>query len=138
MAGTFKFYKDSGLTEEFVAGVDKLGPITSNSQDETIYIGSTEAGKKLQAKTNPGSDPIQVTINDAVPGSNLEASHIKLATGVVGNLDSAVAGEDLDLPAEILGGVVNAQPIHIRVEYPGSSVSDLTVSLQLSGDEVSV
>ena len=135
MATTFKFYKDSGLTQEFVPASDTIGPVSSPPQDFVIYFGSTEVLNQAVAPANPGVDPIVVSLADADPGNDLEVTDVKLAT-TNGGLAAAVAGDPLDLPATILGGVGNAQEIHLRVDFAAGGIAkDVDVSLQLSAVE---
>lgn len=135
---TFKFYKDSGLVQEFNPISDTIGPVSNPPEDFILYFGSTDAANKAVAKTNPGTDPIQVTIADADPGNDLETTDIKLATTNAG-LAGATGGAPLDLPAEVLGGVGNQVEIHIRVSFAGGGiVRDVDVSLNLSADEVAI
>jgi hypothetical protein len=66
---SFKLYTDSGLTTPF-GGTLQLVHNTSlsdNPQDFTFYFGSTDAGKKLQANSNPGVDQITLTPTDTIP-----------------------------------------------------------------------
>jgi len=138
MATTFKLYKDAALTQVFVPGTDTIGPITAPPQDTVIYLGSTDATKKLQAKTNPGTDPVQVTLADADAGNDLETTDVKLAT-TSGGLATATGGATLDLSHTILGGVANNQEIHLRVDFAaGGIASDVDVTINILGDEYAV
>lgn len=138
MATTFKFYKDAALSQEYVSGVDELGPVSSPPTDFVVYLGSTDATRKLQAKTNPGVDPVQVTIADADIGNDLEASDIKLATTNAG-LAAAVAGDPLDLPHTINGGAANHEEVHVRVAFAAGGIADDNdVTLNVSADETPI
>lgn len=135
---TFKFYKDSGLVEEFNPVSDVIGPVSNPPQDFVLYFGSTDAANKAVAKTNPGTDPIVVSIVDADPGNDLETTDVKLAT-TNGGLAGATGGASLDLPATVNGGVGNQVEIHIRVNFAGGGiVRDVDVSLSLLADEVAI
>jgi hypothetical protein len=139
MAVTFKFYKDSGLTQPFVPGNDYIGPVTTPPDDSLVlYLGSTDATKKLQATTSPGTNPVQVTIADADIGNDLETTDVTISDSYAG-LSTATAGAALDLPATILGGVANKATIYIKVDFAaGGIASDVNVTLNVSGDEYAV
>jgi hypothetical protein len=132
MATTFKFYKDAGLTQEFVPGTDFIGPVTAPPQDFVLYLGSTTASRKLEAASDPGVAQLTVSILDAVPASGLDANDVKLAETEGSGLDAAVAGDPLDLGTVINSGVGNQKEIHIRVLDPGGLLSDQNVSIQLN------
>ena len=131
MATTFKLYKDSGLTQVFTPGVDFIGPVTNPPEDFVLYLGSTDAANKVEAASNPGVDQIVVFITDTDPGNKLETTDVKLATSA-GGLPGATGGASLNLGTSIVGGVGNAQPIHIRVSYSGGLTSDQTVGIALN------
>lgn len=131
MATTFKLYKDSGLTQEFVPGTDYIGPVTAPPQDFVLYLGSTTASRKLEAASDPGVDQLTISIADAASGSGLEATDVKLAT-TNGGLTAATGGADLNLGTVINSGVGNLQEIHIRVSYSGGLLSDQNVSIELN------
>lgn len=117
MAITLKFYHDAALTSEVSSGV----PLTATQEttgalppvDKIIYLGSTVAGNKFQANSNPGVDPIVVSVFDNGIGSGAPASEFKLALSS-GGLASAVAGAALTLSTTINSGVSNAVPIYTR------------------------
>lgn len=141
MATTFKFYKDSGLTQVFVPGTDYIGPVTNPPDDSLIlYLGSTDATKKLQAAApgTPGTTPVQVTIADADIGNDLETTDVTISDSYAG-LSTATAGAALDLAATILGGVSNKATIYIKVDFAaGGIASDVDVTLNVVGDEYAV
>lgn len=122
MALTFGFFEDANLTTpvstlSFTFESDgSTGPL-----DKVIYLGSTDGTKTLQAVSNPGVDPITVSVSDSAPGAGQETTAVKLATTQAG-LDTATPGASLSLGTSISGGTANAQPIWMRVEP-----TDLTV-----------
>lgn len=62
MALSFKFYTDAALTTE--AGtfdVTHLVDGSTDPQDFTFYLGSTNAANKIEALSDPGTDQITVT-----------------------------------------------------------------------------
>lgn len=117
MATTFKFYHDAALTQEITTG----NPLTATQDtagllaavDKTIYLGSVTAGNKIQAVSNPGVDPITVSVVDANAGTGAPATEFKLALSS-GGLASATAGAALNLSHTINSGVANAVPIYTR------------------------
>lgn len=65
---SFKLYTDSGLTTLF-GGTYQLThntDLSDNPQDFTLYFGSTETGRKLEATSNPGVDDITLTPTDTL------------------------------------------------------------------------
>lgn len=136
MAISFKFYHDAALTEEITA----LNPLTATQDvdgvlgavDKTVYLGSTDAAKKVQVYADPGVDAIVVSIADADAGTGAPASEFKLALSS-GGLDAAVAGASLTLSTSISGGVANAVPIYTRRDSAlavAGSYTDVTLTTQ--------
>jgi len=117
MATSFAFYHDSALTQI----IDGASPLTATHDtanllppvDTVIYLGSTNAANKAQADSNPGVDPIVVSVVDADPATGSPATEFKLAL-TSGGLDTAVAGDPLTLSTVINGGAANAVPIYTR------------------------
>lgn len=65
---TFKLYTDSGLTTPF-SGLYQLThetDLSDNPQDFTLYFGSTESSRQLQANSNPGVDSVTLTPTDTL------------------------------------------------------------------------
>lgn len=117
MAITFKFYHDAALTQEITSGnpltaiqdtANLLAPV-----DKTIYFGSTVSGNKVQVVTNPGTDPVIVSLVDSASGSGAPTTEFKLGLST-GARDSATAGAALTLSTTINSGVGNAIPIYTR------------------------
>jgi hypothetical protein len=117
MAITFKFYHDAALTQEITSG----NPLTAAQDtanllaavDKTIYFGSTVSGNKVQTITNPGTDPVIISVVDANAGSGAPATEFKLGLST-GARDAATAGAALTLSHTINSGVGNAVPIYTR------------------------
>jgi hypothetical protein len=125
MASTFDFWDDSGMTQSHSGTIS-----TVNGGDFVIYLGSNNASRKLEAQSNPGVDDILITPTDSNPGNNHEASEIKLANTLLG-LDSAVAGQALNLGTQVSGG--SAQPIYIRLtDGTGGGIASTELSLALT------
>lgn len=126
-------YKDAGLTQQFDDAVDTLGAfaLNGNSGDGVFYVGVSSDTRQIQDATNPGIDQIAVAIADVSSGSGVEAAHIKLAL-TAGGLDSAVAGDPLNLGATIPGGAANAVAVHYRWTNSVGSGTYTEISLSLS------
>ena len=136
MPVSFKFYHDAALTQEITSG----NPLTATQDaagllpavDKVIYFGSTVTGNKVQAVSNPGVDPIVISIVDANAGTAAPATEFKLALSS-GGLASAVAGAPLSLSHSINSGVANAVPIHTRRDSALSAAGSYTdLSLETS------
>lgn len=77
------------------------------SQARYFLVGTSNAAAALQASSDPGVDPITLSIIDSAPGSGVEVVHIRLALSEA-LLASAVPGDPVNLGDTILGGVNNA------------------------------
>lgn len=114
---TFKFFHDPSLTQE----IDVGDPLTATQDsaggigpvDKVIYLGSPASATQIQAASNPGVDPIVVSIVDADPGTGAPASEFRLALSS-GGLASATPGDPLTLSHTLLSGTGNAVPIYTR------------------------
>jgi hypothetical protein len=132
MTITFKGYHDAALTEEIDSGnthhtTHVVG--ATDPTDKIVYFGSTVSGKKLQAASNPGTDPVVVSVVDANAGTGAPASEFKLALSS-GGLAGATPGAPLILSATLLSGVANAVPIYTRrVSALNVSANYLDISL---------
>jgi hypothetical protein len=136
MATTFKFHLDAGLVTPKTGNliIQQADDGSTGPVDTVLYIGSNAASRKIQAVSNPGADPILVTIVDADPGPGQEASAIKLAT-TQGGLAAATPGASLNMGTTISSGPSNSQAVWIRIE-----ANDLTIgtSTELSLKTVEV
>ena len=115
MATIDHIYNDPGLTDQFDDATDTLGAgaLNGGTGDGVFYVGTPNAANQIQAASEPGVDPITVSIVDAAAGGGVEVADIKLATSQP-DLNSAVAGNDLLLPATIAGGDTAAVPVWYR------------------------
>lgn len=112
---SFAFYSDPGLTTlvgsvaDFAQSVDG----STGAVVRAVYYGSTSVGRTLRAASDPGVDPIVVSVVDSTPlaGSPVADVTLALESTFVGR----AAGAPLSLGTQILGGVANAVPIYIRV-----------------------
>ncbi len=131
---TLYLYDDAGLTTLATLPLaftqDDLGVITPHQR--RFYLGNADAGYIFQAASDPGVDPITLSVVDTVPASGQPASAIKLATTQAG-LASATGGADLELAATILSGSVNAVQIWVQFDAATATVAtDTDISLALS------
>lgn len=130
MAATFKLYTDTGLTSELGATlqVSHNSDFSDNPQDFQLFLGSTTAGLKIEANSNPGIDNITISVADTTPGGGHEATEIKLATTQL-LLDSAVAGDPLTVGTSVLSEAANDFEFWVRVT---NAVSTPGLSTELS------
>lgn len=119
---TFQFFADSGLTVPMWDNT--VTQLSGGSPVETvIYFGSPEPDRQLQAASDPGVDPVQITIYDYNPEYEVEAEDLRLALSS-GGLDSATPGAPLNLAATLQSGAANAIAVYVRthtsVTNPGT------------------
>ena len=142
MALTFKIYTDAAMTTEQVGNL----VATQNADGSTpavefqLWIGSLgsaggdTADRKIQAESDPGVDPINLTVVDAAPGGGHEVAEVKLALLQAG-LAGATGGAALNLGTTLTSST--ASPVEFWV-----SVDDATgaigTSTELSIDTVLV
>ena len=116
MSGLFGFYNDAGLTDPVVAPlVFRMAVDGSNdAADQVVYYGAPEQSPRIvaRAKSYPGIDHLEVTINDLNPGSGHEATSITLSD--TADFSGKVAGDPMDIGTDILDGPGGAVEIHIR------------------------
>ena len=125
----FGIFLDPGLTTP-LSGNIKFSHNNDGSTgdvDKVIYIGSTNSNKILQTVVNPGVDQIVLTINDADAGAGTpKPADVKLALTAAG-LDSAGAGNSLNIGVSVAGGVAGAVPVYIRGSKADGAGLDLTI-----------
>ena len=109
MADVPYVFRDAALTEPFDPVDGGIGAWSKQGDTAVgvFYVGATDAGFKLQATSNPGVDPIALSIVDSSPGSGVEATAIRLAVSEAG-LAAATPGAALNIGDTVLGGAVNA------------------------------
>lgn len=113
----FGFFHDASLTQP----IDSADPLTATQEtsgalgavDKIIYFGAPTAGFIAQATSDPGVDPIVVSIADADAGTGAPATQFKLALSS-GGLSSATPGASLSLSHTVTSGTANAIPIYTR------------------------
>lgn len=125
-------YKDAALTQQFDDAIDQLGAeaLNGSSGDGSLYYGSPNAAIKIQADSDPGVDPINVSIVDASPGSGVEAAHIRLALSQAG-LAGATPGAPVSLGDTVLGGVANAVRLWWRWDNSIGGADNIEISLSI-------
>lgn len=136
MAEIPHIFIDAALLTKFDDAVHTLDAeaVQGADGDGWFWVGIADAdnspARKLQAASDPGVDPLVVSIVDASPGGGVEAAHIKLALTQV-DLGSAVAGDPVNLPATIQGGAVNAVKVWFRWanSVGGSTYTEISLSL---------
>ena len=125
----FGVYLDAGLTTP-LSGDIKFSHNNDGSTgdvDKVVYIGSTNSAKILQTVVNPGVDQITLTINDSDAGAGTpKPADVKLALTAAG-LDSAVAGDPLNIGVSVAGGVAGAVAIYIRGTKADGAGLDITL-----------
>jgi len=126
-------FKDAALQQAFDDASDTIGGSAVNgaSYDGVFYVGSTDDQVTIQAESDPGVDPLQVSINDQNVGSGIEASHVKLATSQAG-LSGATGGAALSLGTSIPGGVANAVPVWYRWTNSTGAGSDTDIQFVIT------
>lgn len=138
MTISLQFYSDAGLTTPATGiFVTQAADGAAPAEDRVVYLGSTASGKKFRANSDPGVDPIIVSVADAASGSGVQATHVKLAT-TAGGLDTALGGQALALGTQLLSGVANAQAVHVRIDTPALAVgvyNDISLTLNTLVEE---
>lgn len=132
---TFYFHKDGTLgdaySEDLTDPKTSTFAFTGGTEDFVVYLGSVAASTVLRADSDPGVDPIIVSIADDNGAGGDAATEIKLALSS-GGLASAVAGAALEIGTQVLSGTGNAIAIHVRRTSPAGAVgtqSDLSLLL---------
>lgn len=126
MATSFGFYSDAGLTTPLASlAAVQAADGSAAAVDSVVYFGSTASGKKVQATSDPGVDPVYIAIADSASGAGLAVTAIKLAASS-GGLDAAVAGNPLSLGTQVLSGSANAVAVHVRIKTPAVAVGNYT------------
>jgi len=116
MSNSLAFYADAGLTApltrlEAAQATDGNAPAV----DRVVYLGSTATGKKFQATSDPGVDPIIVSIADSLTGAQIPASTVRLSLTAPG-LNSATPGASLDVGDVVLSAPANSLAIYVRFD----------------------
>lgn len=124
---TWAFFADAGMTTPLAASSITVTD-GSDHTDTVIYFGSTATGKTLQSASDPGADPVQISIDDA-SAVGIDASAIRLAL-TLGGLDAATPGAALSLGATLNSGAGGVQAIFVRASE-GALANAVYSGLQL-------
>lgn len=136
MAVTFGFYHDAALTQP----IDSGNPLTATQDGgnvlgpviKPVWLGSTTVGNVLDVTSDPGVDPVQVSIYDASIGTGADPAEVKLAL-TTGGLAGATGGAPLDLAPTLTSGVANAVQFYVQydsaITVPGT-LTDLRLRVE--------
>lgn len=128
MTVSLSFYSDAGLTTPLSSLIAVQASDNSlPAVDRVVYLGSTVSGNQFNAASDPGVDPITVSIVSS--GAGILTSYVKLALSS-GGLNTAVAGDPLDVGNTLLSGSANSLAVHVRIDLPAyaiGSYSNLTL-----------
>lgn len=124
MSNSLAFYADAGLTTPLTR-LDAAQATDGNAPavDRTVYLGSTAADTKFQATSDPGVDPIVVSIADSQTGLQIPATTVRLALTANG-LNSATPGAALAVAAEILSEAANSVAVYVRFDAAAISAGN--------------
>lgn len=111
------FFQDSGLSQPAARLNATAAADGSGSSDHVFYLGGTEAAREHVAASDPGTDPIEVSIADSEGGTSLLPSALRLALTQVG-LNAATPGDPLTVGTSIAGGSAHAVAVWVRVDIP--------------------
>jgi len=111
------FFLDSGLSQPAFRIAATAAADGTGSSDHHFWLGGTDATREHVAASDPGVDPIEVSVLDAAGGDSLLPSSLMLAT-TQGGLDTATPGAALTLGATVGGGAANAVSVWLRVDAP--------------------
>ncbi len=111
------FFMDAGLAQPAARLSATAAADGSGSSEHVFYLGGTDATRKHVAASDPGLDPIEVSIDDSEGGMSLLPSALRLAT-TQGGLATATPGAPLAVGASIVGGAANAVAVWVRVDAP--------------------
>jgi len=126
-------YKDAALTEAFDDAVDTFSAqaVDGSFGTGSFWVGTPTATNQIQATSDPGVDPIEVSFDDSAPGSGVEESHMRLAL-TEGGLAGATPGATLGLGTTILGGSGNAVRVWFRWDNSTGGGESTEMRMQLT------
>lgn len=113
------FFSDPGLTApatSLVAPQADDGSIAA--VERRFYLGSAVAGKTFRAASNPGVDPIAVSVADSNGVTGATAARVRLALTQAG-LASATPGAPLVVGTQI----TSASPVSIWARLDGGALA---------------
>jgi hypothetical protein len=130
----FTFFHDAALSSPVTVGnpLDFAGSydLSTGNTDLEFWFGNTDAARTAQAYSNPGTDPITVTVTDSAPSTGQPTTLYKLALTQPG---LATASQAVAIGTSVLGGAANAVPLWVRANLAGG-VATLGVTTDLSFD----
>lgn len=131
MALTFQFYSDAALTTPLASlGFTQAADNSLAPETKSAYFGSTTATRTLKAQSNPGVDPINLSVLDANTATGEPATAVKMALAEA-DLATATAGAAISLGTQVLSGTANAVRVWIQVDDATAAVGTYTdLSLQ--------
>ena len=130
----FTFFHDAALSSPVTVGnpLDFAGSfdLSTGNTDLEFWFGNTDAARTAQAYSDPGTDPISVTVTDADPATGQPVGLYKLALSQLG---LATANQTVAIGATVPGGAAHAVPLWVRANLSGG-VATLGVTTDLSFD----
>jgi hypothetical protein len=125
---TWAFYSDASLSTL----VTEASCTTYPTSTLHLWFGSTTTGVKLEAVSDPGVDPLVLSITDSATGGHA-VSAVKLAL-TTGALSTASGGASLTLASgQIIGGSANAIGFYMSVtDTVGAVAKSTELGLQLT------
>lgn len=115
MTFVFGFFSDPALTTAVSAPLSFAQDVSDpRAVDKAIYFGAPVLGVQVQSAVDPGVAPIVVAVADGSAGAGSTVADVRLALSTA-DLNSAVGGGALGLPATVLGGAENALAVYVRV-----------------------
>jgi hypothetical protein len=121
MSNSLAFFSDSGLTTPMT----QLFAVQTNdgaaaAVDAVAYLGSPASGTTFSAASDPGVDPILVSIANSLTGLQIPANSLRLATSN-GGLAGATPGAALNVGTVINAGSGGAVAVHVRVDIAATA-----------------
>ena len=130
----FLFFHDALLTNQVTPGnpLDFAGSydLSTGNTDLEFWFGNADGARTARAYSNPGTDPIAVTVTDADPLTGQPTTLYKLALTQLG---LATANQTVNIGTTVLGGSANAVPLWVRANLTGG-MATLGVTSDLSFD----
>lgn len=126
----WRLFTDAALTKlaDGTLSLIHYTDLSDGSQDFVRYFAETQLDPAdngaFKFVLQNGAD-IEVTVDDALPGSGHPATEVKLATSAAG-LDGATGGAPLNLGPELISGASNAIEIHVRVTNTVTTIGNST------------
>ena len=131
MAAIDFIYIDPDLQTNFDPAIHQVAADAANGESKdgiAFYIGHPTL--PVRVESNPGVDLIICSLVDASPGAGVEVANIKLALSAAG-LDTAVAGDPMNVGTTVQPGSVNAAAVHFRYSstQPFGTSTEISISI---------